>query len=279
MTSVKTLDRLVAVLECFTPERSAWSLAELSRELRISKSTLHRFLTALEAHGILRRDPRDRRWRLGYRLLIWGSLAGEGLDLRHLARPVLEDLVARTGETAILTAYDDGEVVCIEKVETDRPVRMTLHVGTRRPPHAGASSKVLMAYLPEEEIQTVIRERGLPRLCVNTITDPDILLEELARIRRQGYAESHEETDLGAWGVATPVFDGDGRVVAAVGVAGPRSRYTPERASEFARRCREAARRLSLLLGGSPDRAPLRQRPTHPQQARGREDAEEGEKR
>ena len=250
-TSVKTLDRLVAVLDCFTRERPAWSLSDLSRELGIPKSTLHRFLNALAEHGILRNDPRDRRWRLGYRLLIWGSLAGDGLDLRHLARPILDELVAQTGETAILTAYDNHEVVCIEKVETDHPVRMTLQVGTRRPPHAGASSKVLMAYLPEEEIQAIIRGRGLPQLCVNTITDPEALREELARIRSQGYAESHEETDLGAWGVATPIFDQDGRVVAAIGVAGPRSRYTPERAREFVRLCCDAANRISSLLGAT----------------------------
>jgi len=161
----------------------------------------------------------------------------------------MEDLVTTTRETAILTVYHQQEVVCIEKVETSHPVRMTLHVGTRRPPHAGASSKVLMAYLPDEEIQAIVQEKGLPRLCVNTITDPDRLREELARIRERGYAESHEETDLGAWGVATPVFDREGRVVAAIGVAGPRSRYTEQRAQEFVALCRQAARRISALIG------------------------------
>ncbi len=249
--SVKTIDRLVGVLDCFTRERPAWSLSELSKELGIPKSTLHRFLAALESHGILRNDPRDRRWRLGYHLLIWGSLAKDSLDLRQIARPVMDELVAATGETVILTAYQGLEVVCIERVETDHPVRMTLDVGMRRPPHAGASSKVLMAYLPEEEIQAIIREKGLPRLCVNTITDPEALYAELARIREHGYAESHEETDLGAWGVATPIFDRDGQVVAAIGVAGPRSRYTPERAQEFVRLCWETASRISMLLGAT----------------------------
>ena len=248
-TSVKTIDRLVAVLDCFSAEKPAWSLTELSQRLGLPKSTLHRFLTALESHSVLRCDPRDKRWRLGYRLLIWGNLAAESSGLRHIARPVMEDLVSATRETAILTVYYQQEVVCIEKVETDHPVRMTLHVGTRRPPHAGPSSKVLMAYLPDEEIQAIVREKGLPRLCVNTITDPDRLREELARIRERGYAESHEETDLGAWGVATPVFDRDGKVVAAIGVAGPRSRYTEQRAQEFVALCRQAARRISALIG------------------------------
>lgn len=249
VTSVKTVDRLVAVLDSFSSEKPAWSLTELSQQLGLPKSTLHRFLTALETHSILRCDPRDKRWRLGYRLLIWGNLAAESSGLRHIARPIMEELVATTRETAILTVYHRQEVVCIEKVETNHPVRMTLQVGTRRFPHAGASSKVLMAYLPEEEVQAIIREKGLPRLCVNTITDPRRLREELARIREQGYAESHEETDLGAWGVATPIFGPDGGVVAAIGVAGPRSRYTEQRAQEFVALCRQAAHRISVLIG------------------------------
>ena len=92
-SSVKTIDRLVGVLSCFSAERPTWSLAELSVQLGLPKSTLHRFLISLESHGILRRDAVDKRWRLGYRLFIWGSLAGETTDLRQLSRPVMCDLV------------------------------------------------------------------------------------------------------------------------------------------------------------------------------------------
>ena len=249
-TSVRTVDRLVGILDCFSPERPTWSLAELSAHLRLPKSTLHRFLISLESHGILRRDSDDKRWRLGYRLFIWGSLAAESTGLRQIARPVMRDLVAATGETAILTVYHQHEVICIDKVETNHPVRMTLDVGTHRLPHAGASCKVLMAYLPEEEIQAIIRDKGLPKLCTNTITDPDELAAELARIRERGYAESCEETDLGAWGVATPIRDWKGEVVAAIGIAGPSSRFTDgERVQQYVALCRQAAQRISALLG------------------------------
>ena len=88
--------------------------------------------------------------------------------------------------------------MCIEKVETSHSMRMTLDVGTRRLPHAGAFSKILMAYLPEEEIHAIIRDKRLPKLCTSTITDPEALAAELARIRECGCAESREEMDLGA---------------------------------------------------------------------------------
>ncbi len=248
-SSVKTVDRLVSVLDCFSPERPTWSLAELSAHLGLPRSTLHRFLASLESHGILRRDPDDKRWRLGYRLVTWGELATESTGLRHVARLIMRDLVAATGETVILTVYQGQEVVCIEKVETSHSVRMTLDVGMRRLPHAGASSKILMAYLPEEEIQAIIHDRGLPKLCTNTITDPEELAAELARIREHGCAESREETDLGAWGVATPIHGRNGDVVAAIGIAGPSSRFSDELVQQYVALCRDAARRISALLG------------------------------
>jgi IclR family KDG regulon transcriptional repressor len=214
-SSVKTIDRLVRILGCFTPEQRTWSLADLSAHLGQPKPTLHRFLVSMESYGILRRDPDDMRWRLGYRLVVWGSLAE---DLRHVARPMVRELADATKETAILTVYHNQNVICIDKVETSHPVRLTLEVGTHRAPHAGASSKVLMAHLPDEEIQAIICDKGLPKLCINTITDREALYVELSRIREQGYAESHEETDLGAWGVATPIRDTNGDVIAAIGI-------------------------------------------------------------
>jgi DNA-binding IclR family transcriptional regulator len=209
---------------------------------------MHRFLVALEYHGVLRRGARDKRWRLGYRLTIWGELAAESTGLHHLARPVMRDLTERTGEMSLLTIYEHGDIVCIERVETPHSVRLQLNVGQRQPPHAGASSKILMAYLPESEIEAVIDEQGLPERCVNTITDRYTLLAELAKIRRRGYAMSVEETDFGAWGVATPVFDRDGDVVAAIGIAGPLLRMTDELTESCIVECRDAAERMSNIL-------------------------------
>lgn len=245
---VKTVDRLTSILDCFSPENPTWSLAELSEQLRLPKSTLHRFLTSLEYHGILRQDAKDKRWQPGYRLVIWGNLAAKNTGLQHVARPAMNDLATVLNEMVLLTVYHNQEVICIEKVEASHSVRLALDVGTRRPPHAGASSKILMAYLPEEEIETIIQKTGLPRICTNTITGPQELLTELANIRAQGYAKSVEETDLGAWGVATPIFDRDGEVTAAIGVAGPTLRFSEELAQQYVPLCREAAQRISTRL-------------------------------
>ncbi len=251
-TSVKTVDRLVEVLDCFTRDRTSWSLAELSLHLKLPKSTLHRFLVGLERHGIMRRDE-NGRWLLGYRLFIWGSLAVESTGLRQVATPVMRELAQRTGETVLLTEYRDGAVICTEKIETTHSVRLAMHVGAIRAPHAGASSKILMAYLPPAEVAKVIQARGLPRLCTNTITEPTALEAELARIRELGYAQSYEETDIGAWGIATPIRDWRGEVVAGLGIAGPTVRYSKRQMQTYVQLCREAADRISAVLGYRPE--------------------------
>ena len=105
-----------------------------------------------------------------------------------------------------------------------------------------------MAYLPEAEIDAIIHEKGLPKLCTNTITDPEVLRIELGQIRALGYALSLEETDPGAWGVAAPVRDWKGEVIGAVGIAGPTQRYEAARLQDYAVLCRQAANNVTALL-------------------------------
>jgi DNA-binding IclR family transcriptional regulator len=247
-TAVKTVDRLVEILDYFALEQRSLSLAELSAHLNLPKSTLHRFLMSLETHGVLRREENDRKWRLGYHLIVWGSHAAESTTLREIARPFMCELVAVSGETAILTVYHDYKVIVFDMCETSYSVRLKMEIGTQRAPHAGASSKVLLAYLPEEEVMAIVKEKGLPKLCTNTITDFHVLMEELERIRSRGYAVSLEETDVGAWGVATPIFDRRGRVVGAIGLAGPTQRYSQEKLDQFVELCRKQAGGISELL-------------------------------
>lgn len=255
-TSVKTIDRLVAVLDSFSRDKPAWSLSELSTALALPKSTLHRFLVGLESHGIMHRGAEDGKWRLGHQLFVWGSLAIESTGLRQLAAPIMRELALQTGETVLLTEYRAGQVVYVDKVETSHSVRLAAEVGSVRPPHAGASSKVLMAYLPRPEVEAIIEERGLPKLCTRTITDPIELQAELRHIREQGYAVSYEETDIGAWGIATPIRNWRGEVVAAVGIAGPAVRYSDRQTHEYVNLCCDAAARISARCGAdAPARA------------------------
>jgi IclR family KDG regulon transcriptional repressor len=250
-SAVKTIDRFVEILDYFAQGHEVVSLTELSEYLNLPKSTLHRFLIGLESHGIVRRDANDKKWRLGYHLIVWGLAAAESTTLREIAKPFMTELVAASGETAILTVYHDHEVLCIDMNETSHTLRLKMEIGAQRAAHAGASSKVLIAYLPEDEVMAIVKEKGLPKLCTNTITNVDELKAELARIRARGYADSLEETDPGAWGTATPIRDWKGQVVGAIGVAGPTMRYSSEKVKQYATMCGEYAEKISAALSVS----------------------------
>ncbi|MCX6054861.1 MAG: IclR family transcriptional regulator [Chloroflexi bacterium] len=256
ISAVTTIDRLVEILDYFAQGHTAVSLSELSEHLHLPKSTLHRFLFSLEAHGILRRDGNDKKWYPGYLLIVWGSVAAENTTIRDIAKPYLYDLAKETGEMAILTVYHAQEVICVDMVESNHPVRLNMRIGTQRAAHAGASSKILIASLPEQEIVSIVKNKGLQKLCTNTITELEALKIELATIREQGYAESLEETDYGAWGVATAIRDYRGQVVGGIGLAGPTLRYSKETIKRYASIIHGYAERISTAMstGGLPSK-------------------------
>jgi DNA-binding IclR family transcriptional regulator len=248
-SGVRTVDRVAAILGCFSEEDPYLSLSEISERLDLAKSTTHRLLKSMLANGFLTREPDSREYSLGYQFMYWASIVSRVFDLRDLARPVLEELNQVTGETAILTVLEDLWVVCVEKVESRKAVRLAMPIGQRRWPHAGASAKVLMAYMSSEDIEATITGMGLPRLMDKTITAPEALKAELRQVRERGFATSFEETDTGTMGVAAPVMDGGGQVVAGIGIACPISRCGRAEVPDLARLVSDAARKLSGQLG------------------------------
>jgi IclR family KDG regulon transcriptional repressor len=250
---LRTIRRITTVLNCFSRETPMLSLSQISESLGLPRSTTHRLLKAMEVAGFLMRDPASRKYRLGYRLLYWGRQVQDALDLRGTSFPILQALARSTGETAILSVRDGNEGVCLEMVESSQPVRLTMDVGKRLRLHAGASAKVLWAFLPEAEIRRILGEIDLLVLKPNTITDPARMYQELMDIRERGYATSFEETDSGAMGVAAPVYDSAGQVVAGIGIAAPMSRITPKQVPEIAPVVVDAGRQVSARLGALLD--------------------------
>ena len=252
VSQVQTIDRVYAILNCFSRREPYLGLTEISTRIELPKSTTHRLVSSMEHHGFLVRAPDGRRYALGYQFLRWASIVETSLDLREQARPLLEKLSNQSDETAVLTVRDGDWAVCLDKVDSSRPVRLEMTVGKRINLHAGSSAKMLMAYLEPEEIERIIREIGLPKLEENTITDPQRLREELAHIRAVGYAISFEERDPEAAGVTAPVFNSHHQVVAALGIVGPISRITPDRIPEFVKLVTQFAQQFSIQLGMEP---------------------------
>jgi DNA-binding IclR family transcriptional regulator len=203
--------------------------------------------------GYVRQDPKTRNYSLGFKLVELGNLLLGQLDLRKEAEPILMDLAERTKETVHMVFLDRNEIVYIDKVELDRHpsgLRMASRVGLRNPAHSCAVGKVLLAHLPAEELDRIIKEKGLPKRTDNTITDPIQLREHLKLVRTQGYAIDDEENEKGVRCIAAPVFDEGGKAVAAISISTLAFRVTKKVMQESLKKeVMEAALKISQRLG------------------------------
>ena len=226
--SLQVLERAFAILEAFTEFRPEWSTSDLARFLELPIPTVHRLLGALARLGYVTRDAQTRRFRLGGAAIQLGERARAVSDLRAVALLPLRRLSEAADETAVLTVLspERDRSVCLERVETSQPLRLSVQPGSQLPLHAGASQKALLAFMPEREVDRLL-DQPLERLCAATITEPRQLRRDLEVIRERGWASSYEETNLGVWGIAVPVISGDD-VVCAVGIAGPSARLSDE---------------------------------------------------
>ena len=250
-SSIKSVERAIAILKAFGIEKPELGVIELSKMLALHKSTVSRSLATLEKGGLVERNPETGKYRLAVALMCLGALVVAHADLQEIARPLLRQLAREIQETVNLAVLDGDEVINIEEMLPDnRQVRSTGWVGRRAPLNCGSTGKVLLAYQPEEEIEQIIA-KGLPPRTDKTITDPGRLREELAKIRQKGYATTLEEFEEGLNAVAAPVRDYTGRVIAAVSVSGPSYRVSLERISELAELVMRIAEEISRRLGSS----------------------------
>lgn len=248
-SGISTLNRVCLILNAFTENERILTLTEISKRIQLPKSTAHRMLEAMECHGLIVREPHGQGYQLGFQLIRWGTLSLTNLDLRNTALPVLHSLCESTNESAVLSARYGYFAMWIEMVESRQPVRLAIRVGEPLHLHAGASAKVLWAFLPDSEIERILNGIKLIPLKPNTITSPETMRAELRMIRERGYATSYEETDFGAMGIAAPIYNHMGQPIAGLGIAAPITRVPPERVQELAKYVLAASQELSVKLG------------------------------
>ncbi len=249
---VQVLDRAVAIVNALANVREDASLAELSELVHFHKSTVHRLVMVLERHRIIDRDPKTGRYRLGLKLFELGSAAVARFNVRDRARRHLEHLMYHTDETVHLCVLDQGEVLYLDKMEPTRSVRLSSSIGRRNPVHCTAVGKAILACLPEQEVDDIIRRHGLPRFTTRTITTPAEFKAELRSVREKGYAVDDEEHEDGVRCVAVVVLDHENHPAAAISVSAPSFRITMEKVPMLAEAVKEAAQTLSLEWGHQP---------------------------
>ena len=204
-----------------------------------------------------RREP-EGKYRLGLALLSLSSRAMEGMDVREVALPLLHHLVDRSGLTAHLAVLDHGQAVYIAKADAPGFIKMNTWPGRRMNLHSTSVGKALLAYLPEEELAPII-EKGLKKWTPHTITTPARLYADLEHVRRRGYATDEQESTIGIRCVAAPIFSPQGTppagITASIGLTGTITQFHGSDMHRFAEMVKDAARRISQQLGGSPARS------------------------
>ncbi len=215
------------------------AISDIATSTGLPLPTIHRLLRTLVARGYAHQTPR-RRYALGARLIPLGQLAGGAVG--ESAAPILGELVAQAEESAGVAMRDLSRAVYVAHVSSKRSMRMTTEVGRRVQMHSTAVGKALLAQGSDEETRSLAERVGLAECTTHTITSLDSLLEELARIREQGYAVDAEEQELGVTCIAVPV---PSPVRLAMAISGPTSRMTPQRLDELRPLLLAAAARLA----------------------------------
>jgi IclR family transcriptional regulator, KDG regulon repressor len=246
----QTLMRSVMILDCFTQDRPELGVREVARMVDLSSSSTGRIMSAMKELGILSQNPTTRLYSVGPRVLTWAGVYLATSDIRNVAYPYLEELHNTTRETISLYILDGKERVCIERLESTQNVRFVApRIGRHLPLHAGSAGKVMMAFLPETRREELLLPGNLVQLTEKTIIVPEVLRSELDRIRLDGYAISNGEWILDASGIAAPIFDRFGEVLAALTISGPTQRFTQEVFPGYIEAVVRVAQQISAGLG------------------------------
>jgi IclR family acetate operon transcriptional repressor len=222
-SSVTSVDNALWLLQ-LVAQREALRVAEAADLLGVARSTAHRLLSALRRRGFVMQDRPNGAYRPGPALHEIGLAAINRIDIRRVARPVLEQLQELTQETASLAVLEGTTIRFVDCVESARSVRVGNRTGIVRQAHASAVGKALLAALPPAEIERRYPTAELPSSTATSMTDRDDLLAQLAEIRAQGYALNWEESADGVSAVAVALHDASGDPIAALGIAAPSSR-------------------------------------------------------
>jgi len=247
--AVRSVDRAAALLLALGECPGDAGVTELARRLGLHKSTASRLLATLQRRGLVEQDEESGKYRLGLVVIRLAERAERTLDLRGIALPELERLARATRETVTIAVVERDACLTVAQVDGPNMVACPDWTGRTTPLHCVASGKVLLAAMAERDVLRIARP-GLSARTERTITGFEALMEELARVRRRGFATAFSEWIEGTNGVAVPVVDARGRVIASIAVWGPAFRMTAGRVAEIVASARQAAAAVTVRLGG-----------------------------
>ncbi len=246
--SLSSVTSALQLLKVFSTEQAELGISLLAKELGVAKSTAHRLAVTLAAEGFLEQNQENGRYRLGLALFELGTLVRRRMNVSTLALPLLGALRDSTQEAVHLAMLAKTDIVYLYNLESSQAVGTRSYLGMRKPAFCTSEGRVLLAFGAPEQTVAVLKENLVPRTS-NTVTDPKALMRLLEEVRHSGYAQDDEESEVGMRGLAAPVRDASGRVVAAVGLSGPMQRLTKKELRRLMPQVVSTAEAISARMG------------------------------
>ncbi|MFB5193389.1 IclR family transcriptional regulator [Neobacillus sp. KR4-4] len=219
MPIIQSVERALKILDLFDEHKSELKITEISEKMGLHKSTVHSLLKTLHEYSYIDQNPDNGKYRLGLKLAERGNLVISNMDIRKTAKKYLLDLSAKTGQTVHLGILDGREGVYIDKVEGEQSIIRYSRIGRRLPLHSTAIGKVLLAYQPPNELEHLLKNYNYQYQTANTIINEAVFRKEIEKVTEQGYAVDEQENEQGVRCAAVPIFNGKGRVLAAISIS------------------------------------------------------------
>ena len=246
---IQSVKRAMTIIDYIAKNSNSAGITQISRELSLSKSTVHGLVSTLEQMDYLQQNSQNGEYSLGIKLFELGQVIYSNMDLRVIARPFLQQLVDKHRETTHLAILSKGDVIYIDKVDSKQSIGIISHIGGRNPSYCTGVGKVLLAGLSAEALDKLIQSINFHKFTEKTITDPELLKKHLAQVREDGYALDMEEIEEGLICVAAPIKNYREQVIAAISISGPKSRMGRERVLEIKTDITATGQDISRQLG------------------------------
>jgi IclR family transcriptional regulator, KDG regulon repressor len=260
---MKSLEKALSVMDLLVSKNEEASVTEISKELEMSKGTVHRILSSLVLYKYARQEPNTRKYGLGIRFYLMQSPMDGYKALRAAMNPLMRELYPKCKETISAAFLVDGEIEYIERLESEMELRVAIRVGSRLPAHCTATGKVLLSALSDEDLAQLYNGRSRLKKCTDgSIISMRELKTALEAIRQQGFGRDFEEALIGVNCIAAPIYSLKGEMVAAISISGPRERLTPEKMDELLPFLWKTTRKASDELGSPNTALALEKGPT-----------------
>jgi IclR family pca regulon transcriptional regulator len=252
---IESLARGFSVLECISSSKSGLGLTEISHQTVLNKSTIQRITSTLHQLGYIQRNGETKKFAVGQKALSFSLSVVKNLDLRNISAPYLKDASKATEETVNLAILRGTEIVYVERIKTKQIININLDIGSKLPVYCTSMGKCLLAFLPEYRLSKILASIEFRPFTPKTIKSRNELIEELKKVKKNGFSVNDEELAIGLRSVSAPVRDYTGDVVAAVNIAVPSVRVSAARLkSDFAKIVVKTADSISRALGFSMER-------------------------